>query len=92
MSSLQDTPQQALAGWLHQRGGESAIKKMDEDFGFMEGVINLSLDAQFPITDVIDSSTSRVMALAIALYTDGEVIFPNCPDWAVEKVKGLPHG
>ena len=88
MSSLQDTPQQALAGWLHQRGGEKAIELMAHDLDVAPSYVGHVMDSQSKYGDF----TSRAFAAALALYTDGEVIFPSCPDWAVEKVRGLSHG
>ena len=86
MSSLRDTPQQALAGWLLQRGGEKAIKKMADD---------LSIDIRF-VEALVASAGEDVVSANVAgdigLYTNGEVIFPSCPSWVVEKVKGLSHG
>ncbi|MDF1685335.1 MAG: hypothetical protein P1U50_00985 [Parvibaculaceae bacterium] len=94
MTNLQDTPQQALAGWLHQRGGEKAIEKMAEDLGLIERNFQILLDngagEEFPPD--VDLSPGVRLSISICLYTDGEVIFPSCPAWAVEKVKGLSHG
>ena len=86
MSSLQDTPQQALAGWLLKNGGEKAIEKMADDLFLAVHLIELFMVPDSGVT------VRTVRAVAIALYTDGEVIFPHCPVWAVEKVKGLSHG
>lgn len=83
MSSLQDTPQQALAGWLHQRGGEKAIKKMADDLELLDGAVSLLMSMDAACADLVTIN----LAIAICLYTDGVVIFPSCPDWAVEKVK-----
>ena len=87
MSSLQDTPQQALAGWLHQRGGEKAIKKMAEDLVTHEGDVHSWMD-----TDSSGRVGCTDLAIAIALYTDGEVIFPICPVWAVVKARRPLNG
>ena len=88
MSSLQDTPQQALAGWLLKNGGEKAVKKMAEDIGMSERFVGLFMGTQIATGF---RPVARV-SISICLYTDGEVIFPSCPDWAVEKVRGLSHG
>lgn len=83
MSYLQDTPQQALAGWLHQRGGEKAIKKMAEDLDLPKSIIEMLMNMSVPSSNLLASDPT----IAICLYTDGEVIFPSCPDWAVQKAK-----
>lgn len=83
MSSLQDTPQQALAGWLHQRGGEKAIKKMAGDIGVSMIFIDRMMDPKTTVGEWL----SVTLAISVAVYTDGEVVFRLCPKWVAEKAK-----
>lgn len=83
MSSLQDTPQQALAGWLRQRGGEKAIQKMADDLDIDETTIALLMD----VSSFAGDLAGLARAVSIAVYTGGVVVFPACPDWVAEEVR-----
>ena len=85
MSSLQDTPQQALAGWLHQRGGENAVEKMTDELG----VSVMFLDQMMDPTTGLGEYLSVTLSIALAVYTEGEVVFRLCPQWVVDKVLNL---
>lgn len=83
MSSLQDTPQQALAGWLHQRGGENAVEKMTDELG----VSVMFLDQMMDPTTGLGEYLSVTLSIALAVYTEGEVVFRLCPKWVADKAK-----